>query len=136
MLGEGLKLQPSGVDFVGSLRVSWDLELDHKLLLKSLVRQISIQNGSKIVDFITFSWHVEHNMTDTDVKAEVDFLLHDRLTSLLYVLEWAIALNQVVVDFADDSFLPPAVLHRGVYTRRELINQASKLECLVTYLSG
>ena len=119
MLCESFQLQPSRVDFVGSLRITWDLQFDHKLLLQGLIRQISIQNGSEVVDFITFSWHVEHNMADTDVQAEVDLLLHDRFTSLLYVLERAIALNQVVVDFADDGFLPPAVFHRGVYTRHE-----------------
>ena len=110
MLAESLQLEPSGVDFVGSLRVAWNFQFDHKFLLKSLVRQISIQNGCKIVDFVSFSWHVEYNMADTDVHAEVDLLLHDCFTSLLYVLERAIAVNQVVVDLANYGFLPPTVL--------------------------
>ena len=75
-----------------------------------MIGQISVKNGCKIVDSVSLHGHVQHNVADTNMYAKIYLLLHYGFAPLLDMWERAVAVDQVVVDLADDYFLPPRVL--------------------------
>jgi len=90
--------------------VAWEGQPDYKLLLKSQVLEVPVDDSSKVVDAGPFSRQVEDYVGARHMHCHVDLLLQDGLGPLLDVWVGRVAVNHMGVDLANNCVLPPTVL--------------------------